>query len=333
MSGIPLDGHEGLLVADECHRYGAQQWSRVLDPAYQRRLGLSATYERGDEGDSGFLAPYFGAEPVFDIAFDRAIRDDVVAPFRLAFVGVPLSEEDQDLYVELTDTMAKTFGKLVNEFDLPPNPPGAFMRAVSQAAQGGPDPDLTWAARKYYSNFAKRRALLADNPAKLDLLGRLHPVVSGSKGTLVFTQTKTAAIAAAKCLAAHRHATAAIYGDLDGAERERLLEAFRQGNKTVLSAPRVLDEGIDVPDADLGIILASSSGRRQMIQRMGRVLRKAPGKQVARLVIFFAEGTNEDPAEGAHEGFIDMAWEVAQASDTFRGSSATRLIRFLGAEP
>jgi superfamily II DNA or RNA helicase len=72
-----------------------------------------------------------------------------------------------------------------------------------------------------------------------------------------------------------------------------------------VTAPQVLDEGVDVPAADLAVILASSRSRRQMIQRMGRVLRRKPERTLARFVIVHVEGTVEDPSCGAHETFLD----------------------------
>ena len=69
-----------------------------------------------------------------------------------------------------------------------------------------------------------------------------------------------------------------------------------------MSAPRVLDEGVDVPAADLAVIVGASRSRRQMIQRMGRILRRKSDGRLARLAVLFVEGTVEDPAAGAHEG-------------------------------
>ena len=80
-----------------------------------------------------------------------------------------------------------------------------------------------------------------------------------------------------------------------------------------VTAPQVLDEGVDVPAADLAVILAASRSRRQMIQRMGRVLRRKPDGRVAHLIIVYAAGTVEDPALGAHDGFLDEITPVATA--------------------
>ena len=80
----------------------------------------------------------------------------------------------------------------------------------------------------------------------------------------------------------------------------------------------MLDEGLDLPAADLGIILAASQSRRQMIQRMGRVLRRKPDGRFARFVIAYVIGTSEDPANGAHEAFLDKITDVADDVVNFR---------------
>ena len=154
--------------------------------------------------------------------------------------------------------------------------------------------------------------------------------VAVSQLVLIFTQTKKAAEAAADLYAGLGHSAGAVYGGMGSGEREELLTSFRSGGRTMLAAPRILGEGIDVPEADLGIVLSASSGRRQMIQRMGRVLRLKEDRRHARLVIMYVEDTTEDPEMGAHEGFVDLAWEVAEAAQIFPArSSSSELIDFL----
>jgi RNA polymerase primary sigma factor len=73
------------------------------------------------------------------------------------------------------------------------------------------------------------------------------------------------------------------------------MDDFRSGASQILAAPRLLDEGIDVPEADLGIIVAANRSRRQMVQRLGRVIRKKDDGRVGRLVVLYSKGTVEDP--------------------------------------
>ena len=86
----------------------------------------------------------------------------------------------------------------------------------------------------------------------------------------------------------------AIHGGTAAEERERVLDEFRRGVLSAVVAPRILDEGVDVPDADLGVILATSSRRLQMIQRMGRILRKKKDGRRARFILLYVKGTAED---------------------------------------
>ena len=85
----------------------------------------------------------------------------------------------------------------------------------------------------------------------------------------------------------------AITADIDRREREDVLARFRDGRVRVIASPRVLNEGIDVPDARVAIVVGGALGAREHRQRVGRVLRPQPGK---RAVVYelVAEGTVDD---------------------------------------
>ena len=114
----------------------------------------------------------------------------------------------------------------------------------------------------------------------------------------------------------------AMHSGQPTAERAVILRRFATGALQAVVAPQLLDEGVDVPAADLAIILAASRSRRQMIQRIGRVLRRKADGRVARLVVMFVEGTVEDPALGAHDLFLDEVTTVADAVQTFRSTTS-----------
>ena len=90
----------------------------------------------------------------------------------------------------------------------------------------------------------------------------------------------------------------------------------------LVAAPRLLDEGVDVPSADLAVVLASSRSKRQMIQRMGRVVRKKHDRRLARLAVLYVEGTSEDPG-AAHEDFLYVVTGVAREIEHFASSAST----------
>ena len=80
----------GLLVADECHRYGTDANRVALHAPFPRRLGLSATYARADDAHLTWLDPYFGGT-CYRIGYERAIRDGIIAPFTVTLRGVELT--------------------------------------------------------------------------------------------------------------------------------------------------------------------------------------------------------------------------------------------------
>ena len=67
--------------------------------------------------------------------------------------------------------------------------------------------------------------------------------------------------------------------DIGRQERDQVLDAFRQGHLRALVSSRVLNEGLDVPDADVGVIVGGALGEREHVQRVGRLLRPGPGKR------------------------------------------------------
>lgn len=311
-----------LLVADECHRYGAGQWRRVLDASYRRRLGLTATFERNDEGIEA-LRKYFGGPHVYEIGFGRAIAEDVIAPYRLDLVPVRLTAQERRRYDEVHDAVCDARVKLVAA-GLPEDPFGEFLHAVEVAASDEePDWELRDLARRYLSNFSERLSVLTNARAKIDATRVLAPVVRRSRGALVFTRRVETAEELAEVLREEGVAAEALHSRVPKAERGNRLAHLRAGKLRAIVAPTVLDEGVDVPDVDLGIVVGGSKSRRQMTQRMGRVLRRKSDGRAARFLVVYAQDTVEDlsQASGA-EGCLDLLWEHAQTRRTLTAEEA-----------
>jgi len=304
-------GVPSLLVCDEVHYMGAGQFGRALDPGFQQRLGLTATWVRTDGAHRRVLEPYFG--PVmYTLDYRGAAQEQVIAPFDVWLVGVRFSASEAERYSWLHQQLQDTRDVLVNRYGAPRDWGRLSQLLPVWAGQQHSNPARCRLARSYLKMFNQRRETLAGAQAKLEALGALAPTIAAASRALVFCQTVESARVAAQALADRRVDARAYVGGMGAAARRLLLQGFHDGSPQCLCAPRVLDEGIDVPAADLGVIVAASMSERQMIQRMGRILRPKSDGRSARFLILYVQGTMEDPQLGAHDGFLQQVLEVAQ---------------------
>jgi superfamily II DNA or RNA helicase len=324
---IPPGHAGGLLVVDECHGLGGKTLRRALLREYDERLGLTATLERSDDAVTELLIPFFGGI-CYRYGFEQAIADGVCARPRVAFVGVPLSKEERKEYVAVEQRLVTARQHLRGIRDMPLEPFGDFLAAVSYLAERAAGEDGR-AARDYLDAFSKRRAIVAQSTGKYDLLGKLAPAIKEAEGALVFTETVRAANHAINRLDPYV-AVELITGSTARGQRREILDDLRRRALDAVAAPRVLDEGIDVPDANLGVVMSASRTRRQMIQRMGRILRRKRSGIAARFVIMYAQDTLEDPSNRfERDGFVDEMERISEATGVFDSTKFDALDEFL----
>ncbi len=325
---LPPEGSTGgLLVADECHGLGGAVLRKALLPQYEERLGLTATLERSDDAVNEILLPYFGGI-CHRYGFEQAIADGVCARPRVAFVGVELTADERAEYIATEQRLVTARQHLRRVAGMPLEPFGDFLAAVGHLAERDAGPDGR-AAREYLEVFSKRRQIVAQSTGKYELLGHLADAIKAADGTLLFTETVRAANHAINRLDPLL-SIELITGSTARRQRREILGDLRVRRLDAVAAPRVLDEGIDVPDANLGVVMSASRTRRQMIQRMGRILRrKAPGV-AARFVIMYAKDTVEDPSQRLErDGFLDEVERISEATGVFDGDRGDDLDRFL----
>ena len=310
----PPFGTVGLLVADEAHRLGAPTWAGALKEAFPMRLALTATFEREDDGLVEVLEPYFGGV-VHRYGYAEAARDGTIAPFDVTLVGVPLTPAEQQRHDELDGRVRRLTASLAASGALPREPRAliaALAAIVADAQRSGRDGAQSRVAREYLSVVRERRSVAAGASRKVGVVAALGPALSTHR-TLVFTDTVEQAEAVARRLRAAGAPAATLHGELDTRARRSRLARFGRGELVVLAAPRVLDEGVDLPDADVAVALSAFRTRRHLVQRLGRVLRLKPDGRGAHLVLLHASGTLEDPARGGHHGFLEQIAGVARS--------------------
>lgn len=314
----------GLIIADEIHRYGTEKSSMVFEDSFIERLGLTATYERLDNGLDLYVNQYFSpitssfeSEAIIQgCDFGRGLSDGILASFRVGLVATQLSDDEDTLYEKLDNSLRKLRNELIYDYNCQSEPFGEFIRDVQSLSKGpyhSPDNQL---ACKYLKQFKDRKDLLANSQYKLRAFKYLIPLIAKVNKCLVFTGFIRTAKEIERMLNDAKIPAVAFSSALEKKEREQYMNEFKTGKVKVLAAPSVLDEGIDVPEAELGIIMSANHSKRQMIQRLGRVIRPKKDGRPAIFFILYIQNTNEDPATGAQESFLnEMIEHAAEVRD------------------
>lgn len=262
----------GLLVIDECHHLPAPQYRSIaLGAIAPFRLGLSATVERADGKESEIfrlLGPLVYEGRISDMV------ESVLSPYDVVSVEVPLTPEEKRLYDEARERYVDFLRRYRIDFSQ-----GGWMEFVRKAARlpGGKE-----AMRAY----REQRRLAQAAQAKLTQLWRILQEHSDDR-IIVFTDDNEMAykIGCEFVLPVLTHQTRLP-------ERRRMLEAFRSGELTAIVTSKVLNEGVDVPEARIGVVISGSGGVREHVQRLGRILRHRPGKRAV-LYELVSKGTSE----------------------------------------
>ena len=247
-----------LLVVDEAHHFGTGLRDEALDMSIApMRLGLTATPPKGQAAVR--LTELIGPT-VYELRVDD-LTGEFLAPFDIVVLHLDLTPAERAEY----EALMSTFRDVLRRF-----------RAI--------DPDATWQefaraaaktdeGRRALCAWHRSRRLLAFPQAKREMLANLL-ARHGDARVIVFTADNATAYAISR-----EHLVMPLTCHIGRKERERALTLFKEGKLRALVSAQVLNEGLDVPDAEVGIIVAGSKGEREHVQRVGRVLRPSPGKR------------------------------------------------------
>jgi superfamily II DNA or RNA helicase len=246
-----------LIVVDEVHHFGDGRRDEALELcAAPFRLGLTATPPRRPASERTI-------ELVGPTVFELAVADlsgRFLAPFQLVILRLDLAPDERREWEQAVATYRPALRAFQREC------PGAdwldFARAASRTEQG----------RQALTAFRRSRTLLAFPSAKRDAVAGLLDRHASSR-VLIFTADNATAYAVAR-----QHLVMPITCDISKVERAAALDRFRAGELRALVSARVLNEGIDVPDADVAIVVGGTHGEREHVQRIGRLLRPREGK-------------------------------------------------------
>jgi superfamily II DNA or RNA helicase len=260
-----------LLIVDECHRAGSPVNALALTGDHAATLGMSATPERDyDQAFEEVIVPALGPI-IYRYDYGDARRDSVVAPYDLINVRISLTEPERVRYDAYTRRVA---------------------RLLSRYRKGEEVGDQL--ARQ----LRERAAVSARAAMRVPVAVRLadqHPY----DRVIVFHEQIQAAERIRELLSERGHHVAAYHSKMGAEMRRDNLRLFRRGLLDILVSCRALDEGVNVPEAAVAVIASSTASNRQRIQRLGRVLRPAAGKERATIYTLF--GTDLEARRLAEE--------------------------------
>lgn len=297
-------GFHVLLIADECHRFASPENRKLFDfkkgtpelswreaAEYFHSLGLSATLREEDYETflKGALGPVF-----FHYNFAAAVRDGLVSSFVIFQVALSFTAEELAVYMELSDKMSTIYRQLADCFPYLKGLSSGQLFAVIRklAAEEGEDSPAA-----LYLNLAyKRKSVSCTAISRCFCAADLAELLEPDAKILIFGERIDQAERVYQSLSMRYPGRVGRYhSGMTAQAKKNTLSAYRDGSLRILVSCRGLDEGIDVPEANVGIVLSGSSVSRQRIQRLGRLLRKKDGK-TACLYYFYIRESAEDAA-------------------------------------
>ena len=276
-------GHRfGLLVFDEVHHLPGPSYLHAAECCLAPfRLGLTATLERPD--DRHLLLD----EVVGPIVYRREIRElagEYLAEYEVERVVVELTPEEAEIY----HSSREIYRQFVREKGIRMSGPQGWGKFVSVSSRSS-------AGRRAMKAYQRARRLALSAPSKLrDLEGllRLH----SKDRVIIFTNDNESVYRISR-----NFLIPAITHQTDAKERREILERFNEGLYPCLVTSRVLNEGVDIPQVNVGIVLSGTGSVREHVQRLGRILRKQPDKRATLYEIVTAQTVEKFVSERRRE--------------------------------
>ena len=288
-----------LLIADEYHHYFSKENSHVFDFIYSDTfqenlysyLGISATCNR-------FIQDFPIKKAVgrlfYKYRLEDAINDKVVSPFAIYNIQIKFTPEELTEYTELTEKITKLLSILNCRF---PNIKSNYsfkdylvsIRKIASSDEINIIDSLS-------NLLFKRRELISNSSQRIKCaLAIMRHLKSDSRIIIFCERIDQCDTIYSNLASSFPDSVGKYHSAMDEETRSRHLKAFRKNDKRILVACKALDEGIDIPSSDVGIFLSNTDSELQRIQRLGRLIRKTDGKDIADLYYIYVGNSIESP--------------------------------------
>ena len=279
-------GNETLLIVDECHRSGSESNAKIFTEPFDFTLGLSATPERDDDGLEKFVFPGIGPV-VARYPLRRALDDGVLSAVRSYNVYFRLPAAELYEYRKVDGQIARMREAIEKRHVVLREGPEALQIARAQ------NPAIKKDLRRLENLQRKRRKVVARSQMRANIMKAC--VGQGwfaRRRTILFHESIEMAESSLGALREADIRAVIDHSKLSPELRKSAFRKFGNGQVDALVVVRTADEGIDVPEADMAILVSGTLTPRQRIQRFGRVLR--PSAKEAVCISFLGRDTAEE---------------------------------------
>lgn len=274
-----------LLIADEVHHLPAKTWGEaaLMAPA-PYRLGLTATYPEEHEQTNG---RWRVDELIGPLAYSLGIEQLVghqLAEYRTQRIRVSLTAEERVAY-NAAHAIYTTF--LRQRQLRRSHGPGWLLELMRLSAF---DPE----ARRALLARQELLRLLGSCQEKFSVLDNLLREFADER-ILIFTESNEVAYRIS-----YEYLVPCITHETGAAERKQILDGFQSGTYHVITTSKVLNEGVDIPEAKVAIVLGGGAGNREYVQRLGRILRKKEQLQATLIEVLARDTIEEGKVQRRH---------------------------------
>jgi superfamily II DNA or RNA helicase len=264
----------GLVIYDECHHLPSGSFRYAAEFALAPfRLGLTATPERAD-GDDRLLEELIG-----EFVFRRDAREmagEYLSDYSVERLRVELSAAERVAY----ERERAIFQRFLQEKNIRLGGIQGWQYFIAASARSSE-------GRRALMAYRESRRIALGTEAKLRVLAELLRRHRRER-VLVFTAENEMVYRISE-----QFLIPAITHETNVKERREWLAAFNKGDVLALATSKVLNEGVNIPEASVAVVLSGSGSTREHVQRLGRILRKVEGKEAVLYEVITA-GTTEE---------------------------------------
>ena len=250
----------GFAIFDECHHLPGDQYQyAAISSIAPFRLGLSATPDRVDGKESRLYAL------VGECCYEAQVQElsgKTLSEYRVVTIAVDMEDIERIQYEEAR----RTYLSFLKQEKISMGTSSGWQRFLWKSSQSE-------TGRAAFNAYLTQKRLSFASTAKKEWVWKLTQRHRGDR-ILIFTQDNDTAYQLGT-----RFFLPVLTHQTKQKERKAFLNGFRDGTYSILVTSKALNEGVDVPEANVAIIVSGSGSVREHVQRLGRILRKREGKQ------------------------------------------------------